>query len=113
MDLRTYEPFRIDGLLNFDNGDFKTEYDDDARTKTYTRDVPGFNEKHIHVEKKWINRNKELKLVVEIKKGDYDKKYTITVDTDVYDRYEWKCEDGVLTITFHEIINEEPKFELI
>lgn len=104
---------KVSYSFNYTTDGFMEKCDDDARTKTYTLDVPGFKEKHIQINKKWINREKRLELGVDIKKGDVCKHYTIEVDTDVYDKYEWKCEAGVLTITFHEIINEEPKFDLI
>lgn len=102
-----YEPLN----LCFNMSPFKTKEVDN--TCVYTMEIPGISADKVNVKTKWINKTKTLKIVVNINKGEEPEYHEITIDTDVYEKYSYKVADGVLTITLYEIINEEPKFELI
>lgn len=109
-----YEPsvYLSDLAWMADNASFDTKEVDN--TKVYTMDIPGVSASKVKVNKKWINKSKTLKLTVNIDRGEDKPEYhEINIDTDVYEKYSYKVADGVLTITLYEIINEEPKFELI
>jgi HSP20 family molecular chaperone IbpA len=94
---------------------FDEAWDDENCTKRYIAKIPGKSESDVTITKKWVNREKALSLVVSVR--DDEKNRTdcrnILIDTNVYDRYSYEVKHGVLTITLYEIINEQPKFELV
>lgn len=95
---------------------YKLKYKDDDENfiRVYTMDVPGKNVNDIDVVEKWVNRYKELSLVVTIKDREkFVHQESIKIDTNIYESYKWDVVDGLLTITLGEIINERPKFTKI
>ena len=88
--------------------------DPDECKKVLIADIPGISADKVNVCTKWHNRLKELYFVITIDVGnDHFRKENYYVDTTIYDKYSWEVTDGRLTITLYEIINEQPKFELI
>ncbi len=92
---------------------FDIELSDANRTKTYTKKIPGVSAENVSVSKRWVNRTKSLYIDVVIHRGDEVETCGFQVDTYIYNKYEYSVKDGVLTITLHEIVNEEPQFDLV
>jgi len=100
------------------------EYDNPINTiekdnKKYLQyELIGLNSKHIKVEKKFVNRTRELFVIVtgkfkdEVTGWENDININLRVDWRVYDKVTYNIQDGILTIILHEIINEEPEVEL-
>jgi hypothetical protein len=99
-------------LSSLDEG-FKTEIRDADRIKVYTKNIPGVSAENVSVSKRWVNRIEALYLDVIIHRGDNVETCGFRVNTKIYNKYEYSVKDGVLTITLHEIVNEEPTFDLI
>ncbi len=78
----------------------------------------GLNASHIKVNKQFVNKTKTLYVTVEGKYKDevtgFENEINIKLDVDykVYNKVTYKIEDGILTIVLHEIINDEPYFDL-
>ena len=78
----------------------------------------GVNSKHIKVEKKFINKTRELFVIItgkfkdEVTGWENDININLRVDYKIYDKVTYNIQDGILTIVLHEIINEEPEVEL-
>lgn len=95
-------------------GRFKSTDDNYECKRTYTMDIPGISVDKVTVITEWNNRNKTLYLIATIDEGNekpYEEK--LYINTEIYDKYSWEVKDGQLIITLYEIINEQPKFELI
>ena len=100
------------------------EYDNPINTiekdnKKYLQyELIGLNSKHIKVEKKFVNRTRELFVIVtgkfkdEVTGWENDININLRVDWRVYDKVTYNIQDGILTIILHEIINDEPEVEL-
>jgi hypothetical protein len=95
------------------------QYLEKDNLKIYQYFAVGFNESNIRVYKDFINKSKVLKVSV---KGDINNDFTefknkldisIDVDYNIYNKVTWTIQDGLLYITLHEIINEEPNVELV
>ena len=77
----------------------------------------GLSENDLTVKKEFLNRQKETYLNVtgsykdELTEFENDISIHLYIDTDTYDSYDCHIENGILTITLYEIINEQPKFE--
>lgn len=109
----TERPWKIEGepLKSYK---LKYKDDDENYIRVYTMDVPGKNVNDIDVVEQWVNRYKELSLVVTIKDREkFVHQESIKIDTNIYESYKWDVVDGVLTITLGEIINERPKFKRV
>jgi len=78
----------------------------------------GLNSKNIKVEKKFVNKTRELFVIVtgkfkdEVTGWENDININLRVDYRIYDEVTYNIQDGILTIILHEIINEEPEVEL-
>lgn len=78
----------------------------------------GLNASHIKVNKQFVNKTKTLYVTVEGRYKDevtgFENEINIKLDVDykVYNKVTYKIEDGILTIVLHEIINDEPYFDL-
>ena len=78
----------------------------------------GLNSKNIKVEKKFVNKTRELFVIVtgkfkdEVTGWENDININLRVDYRIYDKVTYNIQDGILTIILHEIINEEPEVEL-
>ena len=108
--------FTVENNINemLTNATFKTVFVDPSECKElWVLDIPGISAENVTVEKMWKNRTKELNLFVTITCGGIKHTKVKLVDTSVFDKYSYEVKDGRLTITLYEIINEEPKFELI
>ena len=100
------------------------EYDNPINTiekdnKKYLQyELIGVNSKHIKVEKKFINKTRELFVIItgkfkdEVTGWENDININLRVDYRIYDEVTYNIQDGILTIILHEIINEEPEVEL-
>ena len=76
----------------------------------------GLSESNINVITDFINKTKEMYLIV---KGDFKDELTgfeneinirLKIDTDIYNTYNYKIENGLLTIILFEKINDVPEF---
>lgn len=83
-------------------------------TEVYTIDAPGVSGDKVSVAKRWDNRYKDLSLDIVIDEGNNEcRKIVIPVAYKIFDKYSYVVENGRITITLYEIINEEPKFDLV
>lgn len=92
---------------------FEIETREADRITVYTKEIPGVSAENVSVSKRWVNRTKSLYLDVIIHRGEDVVTCGFKVNTDIYNKYAYSVKDGVLTITLHEIVNEEPTFDLI
>ena len=86
--------------------DFKKQYD----TKiTYAFKVAGMK---IKCEEKFVNKTKEASLIFTGKGKILDVELSfykeVPINTDIYEKYEWKVKNGILYVTLLEKINEKP-----
>ena len=86
--------------------DFEKQYD----TKiTYGFNVAGMK---IKCEEKFVNRTKEASLIFTGKGKILDTELSfykeVPINTDIYEKYEWKVKNGILYVTLLEKINEKP-----
>jgi len=100
------------------------EYDNPINTiekdnKKYLQyELIGLNSKHIKVEKNFINKTRELFVIVtgkfkdEVTEWENNININLRIDYRIYDKITYNIQDGILTIILHEIINEEPEVEL-
>lgn len=94
--------------------DYHQERNIAACTEVYTINIPGVSSDKVTVSKWWDNRYRELYLKVAIDIGnDEFRTVVIPVYHQTFDRYSYVVENGRITITLYEIINEEPKFDLV
>ena len=105
-------------------GNTNNEYDRPINTieknnKKYLQyELIGVNSKHIKVEKKFINKTRELFVIItgkfkdEVTGWENDININLRVDYKIYDKVTYNIQDGILTIILHEIINDEPEVEL-
>jgi hypothetical protein len=74
----------------------------------------GLGKEHITIEKKWVNKDRKMFVVVEGKYKDeetgWENEININLEVDwrIYDKVEYSIKDGILTIVLFEILNEEP-----
>ena len=74
----------------------------------------GLGKNHIKVEKKWVNKDRKMFIVVEGKYEDEetgwenDISINLEVDWRIYNKIEYSISNGILTIILHEKINDEP-----
>ena len=99
---------------------FSNEYNTAIRTiekdnnKILVFNALGIPRENIEYRTEFVNKSKESYLViqgkVELKDINYENGISICVriDTDIYDGYEVKIEDGLIRVVLHEIINEVP-----
>lgn len=99
---------------------FNNEYNTAIRTiekdnnKILVFNALGIPKENIEYKTEFINKSKESYLViqgkVELKDINYENGINVCVriDTNIYDGYEVKIEDGLITVILHEIINEVP-----
>jgi hypothetical protein len=104
--------YGVSSHFDFD-GEFDITISDLKRTKTYTKEIPGVSCDNVSISKRWVNRTKSLYIDVMIHRGDDVETCGFQVNTNIYNKFEYSVKDGVLTITLHEIVNEEPTFDLI
>lgn len=72
----------------------------------------------VEVEEKFKNVSKEMSITIKLIPMPFsdflnEKEFSIIVDTDKYNRYDWKVSNGILRITLYEVINERPDFKRI
>ena len=78
----------------------------------------GLNETHLKVQKKFINKSRELFITVkgefkdEVTGWENEIKIELEVDWEEYNKVTWSVKDGILTIVLHEVINKEPEVDL-
>ena len=99
---------------------FSNEYNTAIRTiekdnnKILVFNALGIPRENIEYKTEFVNKSKESYLViqgkVELKDINYENGINISVriDTDIYDGYEVKIEDGLIRVVLHEIKNEAP-----
>lgn len=111
--------FQKEYLAQWDNTydhPIKTVEKDNKKYLQY--ELIGLNASHIKVNKQFVNKTKTLYVTVEGKYKDevtgFENEINIKLDVDykVYNKVTYKIEDGILTIVLHEIINDEPYFDL-
>lgn len=78
----------------------------------------GLNAHHIKVNKQFVNKTKTLYVTVEGKYKDelteFENEINIKLEVDysIYNSVTWNIADGILTLILHEIINDEPQFDV-
>lgn len=86
-------------------------------TRVLLYEAWGIPKNRITYETEFINKTKQAYLNI---KGEYgiedlgfenDLNVHLLIDTDVYDGYEVKVEDGMVTVELHEIENEKPELK--
>ena len=86
-------------------------------TRVLLYEAWGIPKNKITYETEFVNKTKQTYLNI---KGEYgiedlgfenDLNVHLLIDTDVYDGYEIKVEDGMVTVELHEIENEKPKLK--
>lgn len=108
----------VDGVFTYADYDrpFITVEKNNCKILQY--ELIGLNENHITVKKEFINKTKELFLIVT---GEYEDELTgwkndinisLRIDYSIYNKVTWSVKDGILNIILHEIINEEPDVRL-
>jgi hypothetical protein len=102
----------------FDNKDHPIKTIEKDNKKILQYELIGLNGSHITVKKNFVNKTKTLNVTVE---GKYIDELTgfeneinieLPVDYNIYNKVTWKIADGILTIIFHEVINEVPDVKL-
>lgn len=74
----------------------------------------GLNESHIEVKKEWVNKTRELFLVVvgkftdEITGWENEINIREKIDWRIYDNIDWVIKDGILTVFLDEILHDQP-----
>ena len=105
-----FETLTMSGY-NFDKSMAKEEKDN---KKTIAYNVAGIKVKG---EKVFENKTKETKLHfygesnILGKHIDFDE--TLTIDTDVYNKYDWYVSNGILYVVLYEKINKAPEFNRV
>jgi len=80
--------------------------------KSYIYNICGIDPNDVVVECHWCNLFECYDITVTIKNSNLNI-YKITVNAKQYDKCKWCVENGQLKIKLYEVINEQPKFELI
>ncbi len=112
-------------ILNSIYGEWGNDYDKPIHTiertcqKILQYELIGLGKDHIIVTTEFINKTKELFLIVTGKFNDamtgFENEINIRlqIDTNIYCSYDYKIENGLLTITLFEKINEVPEFHKV
>lgn len=104
------------GIWSHYDQPFNTIEKDNSKILQYK--ALGLSHVDLTVEKDFINKSKLLYLTVKgkVKSSYFNTEYVINIrleiDYNIYDDICYYINDGILTVTLHEIINEEPKITL-